>query len=84
VTETISEVAQLPREAMWVVFEDVAADDVVRGTAPGQRAQAQGRPGMSGVEIRDERFETVGGRALSFEKLVGDCIFTARAALAPR
>jgi 4-oxalocrotonate tautomerase len=27
VTETISEVAQLPREAVWVVFGDVAADD---------------------------------------------------------
>jgi len=27
VTETISEVAQLPKEAVWVVFEDVAADD---------------------------------------------------------
>jgi 4-oxalocrotonate tautomerase len=27
VTETISEVAKLPKEAVWVVFEDVAADD---------------------------------------------------------
>lgn len=27
VTETISEVARLPKEAVWVVFEDVAADD---------------------------------------------------------
>jgi 4-oxalocrotonate tautomerase len=27
VTETISEVAKLPKEANWVVFEDVAADD---------------------------------------------------------
>ena len=26
-TETISEVAQLPRQAVWVVFEEVAADD---------------------------------------------------------
>jgi hypothetical protein len=26
VTETISEVAKLPKEAIWVVFEDVAAD----------------------------------------------------------
>jgi len=31
VTETISEVAQLPREAVWVVFEDVAADDCYVG-----------------------------------------------------
>jgi 4-oxalocrotonate tautomerase len=27
VTETISEVAQLPKDAIWVVFEDVAAED---------------------------------------------------------
>jgi len=27
VTDAISEVAQLPREVIWVVFEDVAAED---------------------------------------------------------
>lgn len=27
VTETICEVAQLPKEAVWVVFEDVESDD---------------------------------------------------------
>jgi 4-oxalocrotonate tautomerase len=27
VTEVIAEVAQLPKEAVWVVFEDVEADD---------------------------------------------------------
>jgi 4-oxalocrotonate tautomerase len=27
VTEAISEVAQLPKEAIWVVFEDVESDD---------------------------------------------------------
>jgi 4-oxalocrotonate tautomerase len=27
VTDAISEVAQLPREAIWVVFEDVAGED---------------------------------------------------------
>jgi 4-oxalocrotonate tautomerase len=27
VTAAISEVAQLPKEAIWVVFEDVEADD---------------------------------------------------------
>ena len=27
VTDAISEVAQVPREAIWVVFEDVAAED---------------------------------------------------------
>jgi 4-oxalocrotonate tautomerase len=27
VADTISEVAKLPKEAIWVVFEDVKADD---------------------------------------------------------
>jgi 4-oxalocrotonate tautomerase len=27
VTEAISELAQLPKEAVWVVFDDVRADD---------------------------------------------------------
>ena len=27
VTDAVSEVAELPREAIWVVFEDVAAAD---------------------------------------------------------
>ena len=27
VTDAVSEVAQLPREAVWVVFEDVESDD---------------------------------------------------------
>ena len=27
VTETISEVAKLPKEAIWVVFEDVESED---------------------------------------------------------
>ena len=27
VTETVSEIAELPKEAIWVVFEDVAATD---------------------------------------------------------
>jgi 4-oxalocrotonate tautomerase len=27
VTDAISEIAELPKEAIWVVFEDVAADD---------------------------------------------------------
>lgn len=27
VVETISEVAKVPKEVIWVVFEDVAADD---------------------------------------------------------
>ena len=27
VTEAISEVAELPKEAIWVVFEDVTAED---------------------------------------------------------
>jgi gluconolactonase len=31
---------------------------------------------MTGVEIRDKRFESVVGPSVSFEKLVADCIFT--------
>jgi 4-oxalocrotonate tautomerase len=27
VTDAISEIAELPREAVWVVFEDVTAED---------------------------------------------------------
>lgn len=27
VAEAVSEVAQLPRESVWVVFEDIPADD---------------------------------------------------------
>ncbi|MBS0444476.1 MAG: 4-oxalocrotonate tautomerase family protein [Proteobacteria bacterium] len=27
VVDAVSEVAELPREAIWVVFEDVSADD---------------------------------------------------------
>lgn len=33
VTEAISEIAQLPREAVWVVFEDVTSDDWYVGAA---------------------------------------------------
>jgi 4-oxalocrotonate tautomerase len=33
VTAAISEVAELPSEAIWVVFEDVAADDWYVGAA---------------------------------------------------
>ena len=34
VTEAISEVAQLPKQAIWVVFEDVAAEDWYVGATP--------------------------------------------------
>jgi 4-oxalocrotonate tautomerase len=27
VTEAVSEVAELPKEAIWVVFEDISAED---------------------------------------------------------
>lgn len=33
VTEAIAEVAKLPKEAVWVVFEDVTADDWYVGAA---------------------------------------------------
>ena len=41
VTETISEVAKLPKEAVWVVFEDVAADDWYVGQARVGELQAK-------------------------------------------
>ena len=34
VTEAISEVAQVPKQAVWVVFEDVAAEDWYVGATP--------------------------------------------------
>jgi 4-oxalocrotonate tautomerase len=34
VTAAISEVAQLPKEVIWVVFEDVAAEDWYVGATP--------------------------------------------------
>ena len=34
VTAAISEVAELPREAVWVVFEDVKAEDWYVGDTP--------------------------------------------------
>ena len=33
ITAAISEIAELPKEAVWVVFEDVTADDWYVGTA---------------------------------------------------
>lgn len=33
VTEAISELAQLPKQAIWVVFEDVGAEDWYVGAA---------------------------------------------------
>ena len=33
VTEAISELAQLPKDAVWVVFEDVGAEDWYVGAA---------------------------------------------------
>ena len=37
VTDAISEVAMLPKEAIWVVFEDVKADDWYVGPTPVSR-----------------------------------------------
>jgi 4-oxalocrotonate tautomerase len=34
VTDAISEVAQVPKQAVWVVFEDVAAEDWYVGATP--------------------------------------------------
>lgn len=41
ITAAISEVAQLPKEAIWVVFEDVTGDDwYVGGTTVGELKKA--------------------------------------------
>ena len=83
VTETISEVAKLPKEAVWVVFEDVTADDWYVGQSRVSELQkkaaqsgSQSDQVVSGVEIRDKRFESVVGRSVDFERLATGCIFT--------
>ena len=60
VTETICEVAKLPKEAVWVVFEDVTADDWYVGQTRVERAAEEGGPEMSdtarrSIERRDPR-----------------------------
>jgi 4-oxalocrotonate tautomerase len=40
VTAAVSEVAQLPKDAIWVVFEDVTAEDwYIGGTTAGELKQ---------------------------------------------
>lgn len=43
VTEAISEVAQLPKQAVWVVFEDVAAEDWYVGATRVSEMQKQAK-----------------------------------------
>ena len=79
VTETIAEVAKLPKEAVWVVFEDVTADDWYVGqsrVSELQKKAASGGEVVSGVEIRDERFEGVVGNSVQFERLATGFVFT--------
>jgi 4-oxalocrotonate tautomerase len=40
VVDAVSEVAQLPRDAVWVVFEDVSADDWFVGGRSVRKLQA--------------------------------------------
>jgi 4-oxalocrotonate tautomerase len=44
VTETICEVTKLPKEAVWVVFEDVAADDWYVGPSRVSELQKKATP----------------------------------------
>jgi 4-oxalocrotonate tautomerase len=44
VMETISEVAQLPKEAVWAVFEAVAADDWYVGQARVSKLKRKPQP----------------------------------------
>ncbi len=77
VTETISEVAQLPKEAIWVVFEDVDSDDwYVGGDSVTDIKAAKRKPrsdaamtASSGVEIRDPQFAAVVGETVTFEQI---------------
>ena len=39
VTDAISEVAQLPKEAVWVVFEEVTAEDWYVGSRSGAESK---------------------------------------------
>jgi len=44
VTDAISEVAQLPKQAIWVVFEDVTADDwYVGSTSVSEQKKQSGK-----------------------------------------
>jgi 4-oxalocrotonate tautomerase len=44
VTDAISEIAELPREAVWVVFEDVTAEDwYVGGTTVAELRKKAGK-----------------------------------------
>ena len=55
VTETISEVAKLPKEAVWVVFEDVTADDWYVGQSRVSELQKKAPAGQSHERRRDPR-----------------------------
>ena len=61
VTATISELAQLPPEAIWVVFEDVSRRRLVRRPDARERAQEAGGRQMS-VEIRNAAIPLRGRR----------------------
>ena len=43
VTAAISEVAEIPKEAIWVVFEDVARDDWYVGATRVTPEEAEGK-----------------------------------------
>jgi 4-oxalocrotonate tautomerase len=44
VTAAISEIAQLPKDAIWVVFEDVTADDWYVGGSTVAALRKAGQP----------------------------------------
>src|SRR4029453_4143853 len=62
VTETICEVAKLPKEAVWVVFEDVTADDWYVGQS--RVSELQKKAAQSGAKSwGGSRSATSGSRA---------------------
>jgi len=44
VTAAVSEVAQLPKEAVWVVFQDVTAEDWYVGATQVAELKKRGKP----------------------------------------
>ena len=78
ITAAISEIAQLPKEAIWVVFEDVTADDWYVGADARERASEGGGGEIEDmtVEIRHPAFESVVGPSVEFEKLGTGFLFT--------
>ena len=68
ITAAISEIAALPNEAIWVVFEDVTADDWYVGASAGERTSegcCGGENQDMTVEIRHPAFDPLSAHLLN-------------------